>query len=437
MIRTSRAAAFLSSLILTPLLMSGAAGETIVSLELVADTSTVPPGDTAAFSSLRTPSINNGRVVFRGLSLSQNDGVYRHSGSGLEMIADRSTVNPGPIGPANILSGFGNASVDANGDVAFRASVANSGTTAVYTSVGGALQQTISRDQPVPDLPGQIFLGFNTPQMEDGLVTVDGLVGPSGSGGNFNIIRQTPTTVERLASLGQTMPGGTQPFTLFGSPVTENGKTAFLGAGTPGSGQQSGIFSDASGSLQPIALSGVTQIPGTTQTFYAFGGVAVDRDGEDIVFYGLSADFNTRGIYGYIDGVLTTLVDNNTLLPGSTTETFSPFGFQGFGYDNGNLIFNGQGTSSSRGVFAIFEGELIELAVGGGEVAGVPNVFNFFLSEVDQSISGNEFAFTVQGNTSAIVRGTIGDAIPEPSSALIAAGALAAGVAGRRRRVWG
>jgi hypothetical protein len=406
-------------------------------LDIVAERGDTDPGSSGTFTSFGRPSIHSGNVAFQAFSTGGNDGVYRDVGSGVDVVADRSTVNPGPIGPANIMSSFRDPSVDAAGNTAWYSPISSSGTKGIFAHIGGTVQQAAVRDMPFPGLPSQILLNFDGDvQIENGLVTFDGTIGLSGSSGTSSIVRQTASTLERLAFAGQPMPGGTKNFNQFGfgNPVTENGITAFQGAGDFGSSQESGVFSDASGSLQPVAYSGITTIPGTATPFGFFDQtVALDRNGADVVFAGGPADFSSAGIYGFIGGSYVKLVDSSTSLPeGGGNFNLNGFLGSGFSYDNGNLLFVGSDSSFNPAVYAIYQGELLRI-IGRNDSFDGETVSNLNISFVDQAISGNQFVVSLFFNSgrSAVVRGTF---VPEPTTAALAVGMLLSlGFSVRRR----
>lgn len=430
----ARLAAAILAASLSTLFATAAPAVPMVSYSIVADSSTPVPGQGGpSFISFGAPSINNGNIAFSGAYRRSSDnallsGIYKDVGGGLSVVADDTINNPGPFGPTNrpiSLQFREPVSIDANGGVAFRGAVG--GTSAIFSDAGGSLTQAAARDQASPTGGSDILLNFSSAHIDDGKVSWRGNSGLSGTQGTTGIFRDTGSALERIVALGDPVPGGTTNLSNLGNPITENGITVFTGNG-PSPDFEGGIFSTAGGALAPLVSRG-DDLPGGASTFFQISSVAPDRNGTDVVFAAIDDTFTTGGIYALIGGSLTTLIDSTTLLPGTTTgQMFNPLSFNQIAYDNGNLLF-----ISSSTLYGLFDDTLIDLSAS---LAGLfPGLNQVSMFQLDQALSGNEFAVTVSGSGSngqfsTVVRGTISDGtsgptpLPAPSTSALLVSAL-------------
>ncbi len=132
--------------------------DTSGSLETVADLSTDVPDGFRTFNSFRGPSLSDGEVAFLGYGFF-GDGIYRGQASGnLSIVANESTVIPGETGT---FAGFGEGSPDIDGgSVAFRG-IDSSGREGIYVDVGGSLSVVADTTTEIPGGSGN-FAAFGS-----------------------------------------------------------------------------------------------------------------------------------------------------------------------------------------------------------------------------------------------------------------------------------
>jgi hypothetical protein len=103
-------------------------------LHAVADETTPVPAASGLFTEFGNAVIDDGVIAFLGKGPDGTSGVYRTSETGLERVADTSTLVPGGTGP---FDGFGKIALD-NGNIVFEASSADE-KLGLYGLFGGQL----------------------------------------------------------------------------------------------------------------------------------------------------------------------------------------------------------------------------------------------------------------------------------------------------------
>ncbi|MFQ5494291.1 MAG: hypothetical protein ACE5EX_02825 [Phycisphaerae bacterium] len=249
----------------------------------------------------------------------------------------------------------------------------------------GSLQIVADTDTAVPGLPGATFSSFGQ---------LDG-VDPAISGRNV-VFGAFPTGIygwldgelRVIANLSSTFPGTGNPLgfdLFFGSSPSISGQNVAFACrnGRPGPGA---ICAYINGQLESIALSAVTLVPGSTETFGTFfmlDGASPSISGRNVAFVGSSASLN--GVYARIDGELVTIADNNTPVPGQPGLTFLNFGqLSGASpsISGANVAFFGV-WSGGGGVYARINDELRLIA----------DTTTTGIGGVNPSISGENVAF--------------------------------------------
>lgn len=142
-------------------------------LRRVADTTTVMPGTTAIFSSLfgtGTPSfdvaLDGSDVYFSGFGTDGfvfDEGVYRESGGSLSVVANRSTVFPGETEPFTFFRG----ELDADGG---HVVLEPGGLFTTHGAAVGSFRKVFGRDSTLPGLtPPLVIFSPNTYSIDDGI----------------------------------------------------------------------------------------------------------------------------------------------------------------------------------------------------------------------------------------------------------------------------
>ena len=236
-------------------------------------------------------------------------------------------------------------------------------------------------DTPVPGQEGGTFAGFFQLNGVDpdisGRNVVFGACCPTGVYGWFD------GELRIIANLDSTFPGTGNPlgFDFFdGSSPSISGENVAFSCrnGRPGPGA---ICAHINGELQAIALSGVTRVPGSTETFGSFfmlNGTSPSISGENVAFTGSS--LSTNGIYARIDGELIVIADRGMPVPGQEGLTFLNFGqLSGISpsISGSNVAFLGL-WSGGVGIYTYINGELRVItdsdSITHGKVGSSPSI---------------------------------------------------------------
>ncbi len=158
-----------------------------------------------------------------------------------------------------------------------------------------------------------------------------------------------------IANQNTSVPEGTEKFTKFGlCPAFDENNVVFL---AEDSKQEQGIYISIDGFLSTVA-NRKTRIPNGKGTFMGFGS-CLGIDDKDVVFLGDGSE-NQQGIYIYTGGLLSTVVDRNTPIPGGEGN------FVGFGscaaIDHENVIFLGYGNYNQQGIYSFINDSLFAIA---------------------------------------------------------------------------
>ena len=302
-------------------------------------------------NSFSAPSVNasgqtvfNGFLVGAGVDLNNSSGVYRDDFGMLEQVARRSDQAPGAAGGV-VFTGFD-----------FSAPVLNdSGQTAFLAFLGGT--------------------GVNE--------TNDSGIYSDGSG-----------ALAQVARTGDQAPGSGAAFSDFDSPVLNaSGQTAFRAELTGGT-NQSGIYSEGSGTLAQVARTG-EQAPGAGNGvfFDDFGDPVLNVLGQTVFLADLSGTgvdgTNDMGIYSEASGALAQLARTGDQAPdadsGVVFDRFRDPVINASGQIVLRAELSGTGVDSTNGeaVYATLSGTLAEVVRTGDQVPGASGGvafggFNFF-----------------------------------------------------------
>lgn len=176
-----------------------------------------------------------------------------------------------------------------------------------------------------------------------------GLLGlPAGAAAQAVVI---PVTISTAADTTTTIPGGTGSFLTFApvgyppTPWISFGNVAFFGAGSAG---QAGIYLLPPGPPTRIADQN-TVIPGAASDTFTMFQSNPSISGNNVVFAG--GDATHTGVYASIGGTLTTIADLTTTIPGGT-GMFSTF--QTPGVSGSGVAFIGGDGATQTGVYRCY-----------------------------------------------------------------------------------
>lgn len=179
--------------------------------------------------------------------------------------------------------------------------------------------------------------------------------------------------LKTIANQNTLMPEGTGKFTQFGiCPAFDKDNVVFI---AQGSEEQQGVYISQDGFLSKVT-NRKTSIPNGQGKFTEFGS-CLDIDNENVVFIA-NGNNNQQGIYIYQGGLLSTIVDRTTSIPGGKGN------FIGFGscpaIDNQKVLFLGYGDNNQQGIYTYFNDSL------------------FAIADIDTPIPGGKDSFTSFGS---------------------------------------
>ncbi len=367
----------------------------------IADTNTAIPGGAGNFSAFEGPSLDAGNVAFLGLSPAGKVGIYTDI-NGLRVVANMKTAIPGGSGN---FTDFGlSPSVD-SGHVAFLGLGKNQ-QEGIYTDIDG-LQVVADRKTTIPRTAGHFVL-FTNPLLDGGTVAFRGRGRGDHEGVYTNI-----NGLQVVADTNTLIPGGSGKFIYFGATLSLDGThVAFRGLGNDG---QQGIYTDING-LQVVADTN-TVIPGGSETFLSFGDPSLD--GGKVAFRGIGRRMSVVGIYTNING-LQVVADTHTAIPGGSGKFFA---FDEPSLDGGKVAFRGFGTNQ-QGIYTNMGGVLsriidLQTVLDGKKMA------NLFFGREGLCGTSVVFRATFTDATLSIYRADLVPSVNEPSP--VQAGRPAAG----------
>jgi hypothetical protein len=323
---------------------------------------------------------DSGHVAFTALidlqnggSVADQIGIFRGDGvTGPIKIARKGESNP--LGDGT-YSNFYDVTLNESGQVAFQASL--TGTTggsndneAVFRGDGvNPTVKIVREDQPVADGNGEFYI-FSHPRINDAGQVAFWANLRSTTGGdadNLGIFRgdgvTDPVTIVRR---GQTVPGGTDTFSMFGIETMNNAGQVAVTAeinlnNGGGTSDESALIigSGTPGSLIVVAREG-QPVPGGTDTFLSFGAPALNQAGQLAfrAFVSEPGGFYNLGLYFYdpTEGLFQICREDAPFL-GSTLDSFTFFNTEGYNTDGrtglndaGEVAFLFQTTNGKQGI---------------------------------------------------------------------------------------
>ena len=302
----------------------------------IADTSTLVPGHGVTFSTdFGHPSIDGRSVAFVGAWGdempapwgSKNTGVFVSSENGLLTIADNGTI--APSGKATFKGFYG--AVHKDGYTAF-VGFLESGESGICLSYGEDMIVVHDDRTPLPQKSGGFFAGGGS--------------GGGGAGGSWDKSSPSTDTKEGKKS--------TSSSAVASSIAKDSDRVVQVVWCAKDNKGNIGIFSYDDGQITAVA-DNTTPIPVGRGTFTGFG-VRESVDNGEVVFVGFGKD-NQTGVYAWIDGELTVVVDTGTPIPGGegTFQQFSPF--NDVAISNGNIVFTAAGSNEQGGIYLYRTGD--------------------------------------------------------------------------------
>ncbi|NET28351.1 hypothetical protein [Okeania sp. SIO1I7] len=160
--------------------------------------------------------------------------------------------------------------------------------------------------------------------------------------------------LKTIANQNTSIPEGTGKFTQFGiCPAFDQDNVVFI---AQGSEDQQGIYISIDGFLSKVT-NRKTSIPNGQGTFTEFGSCLAIKN-ESVVFTA-NGNNNQQGIYIYQGGLLSTIVDRTTFIPGGK-GTFTDFGSCA-AIDNEKVLFLGYGENNQQGIYTYFNDSLFAI----------------------------------------------------------------------------
>ena len=295
---------------------------------------------------------------------------------------------------------FATPAINNNGKVAFKA-ILNLGETGIFTGPDPIADKVIATGDSLDGSSVKNVSFMPSGLNNNGQITffaklADGTTGifraepTSGTPKQPEPVAQ-PKDVFHLSKIVDTLtsiPNGVGNFTnLFGAAI-EGNNVVFGGAGSDG---QKGIYNSNGGILSTIANQN-TAVPGGTGTFSSFYAPVIDSG--DVVFAGISSPEKQGGIYIQRGKTLEVVEDNNTPIPGGIGN-FNNFTFMPrVALYQGNVAFEGVDNNLHYGIYISRDGTLQLVADRNTPIPGSTKNFNGF---GNPALNGNNIVFSNDG----------------------------------------
>ncbi len=281
-------------------------------VELVGDERTTPPTNTTGsifllpqFAGIGQPvSLGNGNLVFKASigidTINTFPGIWTYIDGVLDVVVDTETRVPGATTAGEFFAGFLGEPISlGNNDVAFKGS-SNSGTQGIYSMVGGVLEVVMDSNDPAPG--GGTFSFINVPiNIGNGDLVFNATLS-SGERGLYGVIGGN---LVALIDSSTPSPDGLGNFDG-AALVLPMGNGDFLFRASLAGGEV-GLYSYIGGVISLI-VNTQTPIPSGSGNFTSFGHLNFlsTGNGADAIFHGFGHDGSvfTSGIYTSIGGVL-------------------------------------------------------------------------------------------------------------------------------------
>jgi hypothetical protein len=332
----------------------------------IADTSTLIPGGTGAFTLLNAPVIDRGgNVAFLGIGPNKY-GIYRWSNGALAKVADNATLIPSGTGA---FSNFGQPSIS-GGRLAFQGVGNNQ--EGIYSFSNGILTKVVNKATPRPDGGG--FSSFGDPALLDNTLAF-----VASGGTSTGAYAVAGAAVLPVVNTSTPVPNGWGNFRTFDNVLSDGSNYWFVGRGI----NQVGIYKKNGATT--VILDNTTQIPGTSGKFNTIGNLSLDNG--NLSFSGMMG--NGNGVYGVINGAPLRIADTSTQVPGGS-GVFTQFGHSSIG--GSSVAFVGFDAQERPGVYAWINGEVVRV-IDTGVTLGGKLITGFDLSR--DAVVGNKITCEV------------------------------------------
>ena len=327
-----------------------AVAHTVVVQRIAGATTAAPGGGT--FDSYSRASLGDNFVAFGASTTAFNSGIYTYDGSSIGLVVDQNSPIPGGTG------NFGNTSLSFVGEavsgnaIIFDTFIAGGPTDGLYASHSGVITNIADTSTPIPGGGGN-FHGFSDGAADGSNVAFEANASVSASVPN-GIFKRIGGVIGTVADENTAIPGGTGNFTNFTAPSLDGDRVAFGGLGNS---NQRGVYTDAGAGLS-VVIDMSSPVPGSTGSFTNIGVPSFDSG--NVVFSGSVNATNFSAIY---------LTDDfgATFQTVASTDMPVPNGAGNFlavesGLTHaGNVAFRGTDSDLTRGIYALYDGQLIEV----------------------------------------------------------------------------
>lgn len=254
--------------------------------------------------------------------------------------------------------------------------------------------------------PGGTLPFVNFQSLQD--PTLPTLIPPAVDGGNIVFGARTAAGVglylwqdgslSVVADHNTQVPQAHVTFNQFDSPTISGSDIAFRGSGT----DVGGIYARLAGALVRVADGTITP-PGQAGTFDTLAFPSITSS--NVFFAGEGSGPNSTGVYQYKGGVLSTVADQTTPIPGST-GAFKPL--QLVTAEGGRVAFYGFDTvGTAAGIYSLTGTGLTRLVHTGTTVAGGTDTITF-IDNGSLGFDGTTVGFDADTQTSNILDNVFG-----------------------------
>lgn len=217
-------------------------------LQVIADyTTTIPGGEPSHFLSFGDVAVHQGEVLFGG-GIDSQEGLYRAAGGALTRVVDGTTPIPGGSGNFALV---GEVGLDASGFAFTMPHPGSSWEDGIYRDLGSGLQKVADLSTVAPH-SGTPFERFNVFGYDERAVAF------TATAGNRNAVYLHDGELRVIASPQTPYPGSSQNFVGFANRLTTSkGRVAFIGfRNPPGQPSKDGLFVADGGQLTLVVEQG-------------------------------------------------------------------------------------------------------------------------------------------------------------------------------------